>query len=174
MGLFTKAHWLKPISVISHTSFLGPVSFCYCRTSGDLKRKKTPKFWFCSTVGPGLHVQPGPKANKRNRWHPSKGSHPGRISHYTNLHRLFCITNGCTVAFKVLFEYQWAAWSTLLSKGAGFLIWHKKSHSKWSCRNPLLWECPIPPGHSHPALEWQERGGPAQAHWLQQALSFAG
>lgn len=40
------------------------------------------------------------------------------ISHYTNLHRVFCITNGCTVAFAVLFEYQWAAWSTLLSKGA--------------------------------------------------------
>lgn len=40
------------------------------------------------------------------------------VSHYTNLHRVFCITNGCTVAFAVLFEYQWAAWSTLLSKGA--------------------------------------------------------
>lgn len=106
MGLFTKAHRLKLISLIFHTSFLGCVSFRYCRTSADSKRKKTPKFWFCSTVGPGLHVQPGPKANKRNRWHPSKGSHPGSISHYTNLHRLFCITNGCTVAFKVVFEYQ--------------------------------------------------------------------
>lgn len=40
------------------------------------------------------------------------------VSHYINLHRLFCITNGCTVAFAVLFEYQWAAWSTLLSRGA--------------------------------------------------------
>lgn len=88
MGLFTKAHWLKPISLISHTSFLGHVSFCYCRTSGDSKRKKTPKFWFCSSVGPELHVQPGPKANKRNRWHPSKGSHPASISHYTNLQAL--------------------------------------------------------------------------------------
>lgn len=40
------------------------------------------------------------------------------LLHYTNLHRVFCITNGCTVAFAVLFEYQWAAQSTLLFKGA--------------------------------------------------------
>jgi len=40
------------------------------------------------------------------------------ISHYTNLHRVFCITNDCTVAFAVLSEYQRAARSTLLSKGA--------------------------------------------------------
>lgn len=42
------------------------------------------------------------------------------VSHYPNLHGVFCITNGCKpfVAFAVLFEYQWAAWSSLLSKGA--------------------------------------------------------
>lgn len=61
------------------------------------------------------------------------------VYHTIPTYRLFCITNGCTVAFKVLSEYQWAAWSILLSKEARFLLWHKKSHNSWRCRNSLLW-----------------------------------
>lgn len=45
----------------------------------------------------------------------------------------------------------------------------------YSPRKPLLCKCPIPPRHGHPApAEGWERGGPAQACLLQQALSFTG
>lgn len=138
MGLFTKAHWLKPISLISHTSFLGHVSFCYCRTSADSKRKKTPKFWFCSSVGPVLHVQPGPKANKRNRWHPSKGSHPGSISHYTNLQALLH-NKWLHSSIQCAFWIPMSNGVPFFPKEQGSSFGTKKSHSPWSCRNPLLW-----------------------------------
>lgn len=73
----TRAHFTH----FPHFLFFPCTSFAYCKTFADWKMKKT-KFCFCSTEGPGLHVQLGPKANKRNRWHPSKGNHSGHITLY--------------------------------------------------------------------------------------------